>query len=59
MTQEATIAGQPVQAEGLDGVVADWSGDKQAFPVPLGQGHDVDLPAQRHLHLQLLPDRLT
>src|SRR6202012_3668577 len=24
----------------------------------LGQGHDVDLPAQRHVHLQLLPDRL-
>ena len=25
----------------------------------LGQGHDVDLPAQRHLHLRLLPARPT
>ena len=25
----------------------------------LGQGDDVDLPAQRHLHLRLLPDRPT
>src|SRR5271166_6573953 len=37
MTQEASIAGQPAPVEGLDGVVADWSGDKQAFPVPWGK----------------------
>ena len=37
MTQDATIAGQPAPVEGLDGVVADWSGDKQAFPVPWGK----------------------
>jgi len=34
---EASIAGQPAPIEGLDGVVADWSGDKQAFPVHWGK----------------------
>src|ERR1700686_5883803 len=37
MAQEASITGQPTAVEGLDGVVADWSGDKQAFPVPWGK----------------------
>ncbi len=37
MAQDALIAGQPTAVEGLDGVVADWSGDKQAFPVPWGK----------------------
>src|SRR6202166_2331656 len=35
--QDASITGQPSAVEGLDGVVADWSGDKQAFPVPWGK----------------------
>src|SRR6202051_3056852 len=34
---EASIAGQPAPAEGLDGVVADWSGAKQAFPAHWGK----------------------
>jgi len=33
MAQDVSITGQPVAVEGLDGVVADWAGDKQAFPV--------------------------
>jgi len=37
MAQDASITGQPGTVEGLDGVVADWSGDKQAFPVPWGK----------------------
>src|SRR3979490_1274566 len=37
MAQDASIAEQPTAAEGLGGVVADWSGDKQAFPVPWGK----------------------
>src|ERR1700675_2901049 len=37
MSEDASIAGQPARAEGLGGVVADWSGDKQAFPVPWGK----------------------
>src|SRR5712675_3259174 len=37
MAQDALIAGQPTAVEGLDGVVADWSGDKQAFKVPWGK----------------------
>src|ERR1700719_178595 len=37
MAQDASITGQPAAVEGLDGVVADWSGDKQAFPVPWGK----------------------
>ncbi|HWX79941.1 MAG TPA: heme-copper oxidase subunit III family protein [Steroidobacteraceae bacterium] len=37
MAQDASIAAQAAPAEGLDGVVADWSGDKQAFPVPWGK----------------------
>ena len=37
MAQDASIAGQPARVEGLGGVVADWSGDKQAFPVPWGK----------------------
>ena len=37
MAQDASITGQPTAVEGLDGVVADWSGDKQAFPVPWGK----------------------
>src|ERR1700730_1284851 len=37
MAQDASITGQPAAAQGLDGVVADWSGDKQAFPVPWGK----------------------
>jgi cytochrome c oxidase subunit III len=34
---EASITGQAAPTEGLDGVVADWSGDKQAFPVHWGK----------------------
>src|SRR5258708_31509598 len=37
MAQDASITGQPAAVEGLDGVVADWSGDKQAFPVHWGK----------------------
>jgi len=37
MAQDASIAGQPAAAPGLGGVAADWSGDKQAFPVPWGK----------------------
>ena len=37
MAQEASIAGQPTPVEGLGGVAADWSGDKQAFPVHWGK----------------------
>src|SRR6266704_2850253 len=37
MAQDALIAGQPTAVEGLDGVVADFAGDKQAFPVPWGK----------------------
>src|SRR5258708_3166950 len=37
MAQDASIAGQPAAVEGLGGVAADWSGDKQAFPVPWGK----------------------
>src|SRR5882724_11847475 len=37
MAQDASIAGQPTAAPGLGGVAADWSGDKQAFPVPWGK----------------------
>jgi cytochrome c oxidase subunit III len=37
MAQDASIAGKPTATEGLDGVAADWSGDKQVFPVPWGK----------------------
>src|SRR5258706_3245060 len=37
MAQDASITGQPAAVEGLGGVVADWSGVKQAFPVPWGK----------------------
>jgi cytochrome c oxidase subunit 3 len=37
MAQDASIAGQPNSVEGLGGVAADWSGDKQAFPVHWGK----------------------
>src|ERR1700733_10438689 len=37
MAQDASITGQPGAVEGLDGVVADWSADKQAFPVHWGK----------------------
>jgi cytochrome c oxidase subunit 3 len=37
MAEDASIAGQPTAAPGLGGVAADWSGDKQAFPVPWGK----------------------
>src|SRR3979490_1980646 len=37
MAQHASIAEQPTAAEGLSGVAADWSGDKQAFPVHWGK----------------------
>src|ERR1700704_1094308 len=37
MAEDASITGQPTAVEGLDGVVADWSGDKQAFPVHWGK----------------------
>ena len=37
MAQDASITGQPGAVEGLHGVVADWSADKQAFPVPWGK----------------------
>jgi len=37
MAQDATIAGQPAPVGGLGGVAADWSGDKQAFPVHWGK----------------------
>src|ERR1700730_3208246 len=34
---QAPVAGQSAEVEGLDGVAADWSGDKQVFPVPWGK----------------------
>src|SRR6266853_36851 len=38
MSQDALIAGKPTAVgEGLDGVAADWSADKQVFPVPWGK----------------------
>src|ERR1700722_4647090 len=37
MAQDASIAGQPAPVGGLGGVAADWSGDKQAFPVHWGK----------------------
>jgi len=37
MAEDASIAGQPAAVQGLGGVAADWSGDKQAFPVPWGK----------------------
>src|SRR6202790_4626361 len=37
MAQDASIAGQPNSVDGLGGVAADWSGDKQAFPVHWGK----------------------
>ena len=43
---------------GVPGMVSDWGSDKQAFDMPLGQADDVDLPAQRYLHIQCIPDRL-
>ena len=36
MAEDASITGQPA-VDGLGGVAADWSGDKQAFPVPWGK----------------------
>ena len=36
--------------------LVDGSGNVQEGP--LGEGHDVDLPPERHLHLQLFPDVL-
>jgi len=37
MAHDASITGQAAAVEGLGGVVADWSGDKQAFPVHWGK----------------------
>jgi cytochrome c oxidase subunit III len=37
MAQDASIAEQPIPVEGLGGVAADLSGDKQAFPVHWGK----------------------
>jgi cytochrome c oxidase subunit 3 len=37
MAQDASIAEQPTAVEGLEGVAADWAGDKQAFPVHWGK----------------------
>jgi cytochrome c oxidase subunit 3 len=36
MAEDGSITGQPA-VEGLSGVAADWSGDKQAFPVHWGK----------------------
>jgi len=57
MAQDASIAGQPAAA-GLDGVAADWSGDKQVFPVPGAKADDVESFAQRHVHFHVLSHRL-
>src|ERR1700737_5183612 len=37
MAHDASITGQPTAVEGLNGVVADGAGDKQAFPVHWGK----------------------
>lgn len=37
MNHELTSAALPAVPEGLQGVTADWSADKQAFPVPWGK----------------------
>ena len=36
---------------GLEGLGQDWGGDRADVPRPVGQGHDVDLPPQRHVYL--------
>ena len=37
MTQDALVRPESAPTTGLEGVTADWSGDKQAFPVPWGK----------------------
>ncbi len=37
MSHDSTSAALPAVPEGLKGVTADWSADKQAFPVPWGK----------------------
>ncbi len=37
MAQNISSHGEAAVADGLSGVVSDWSGDKQAFPVPWGK----------------------
>src|SRR3974377_271586 len=37
MTQDALVGSESVQSTGLQGVTADWSGDKQVFPVAWGK----------------------
>ena len=51
-----TIAAAAAATPGCAGVVADCVRGQAGVPRALGQGDDVDLPAQRHVHLLVLPD---
>ena len=37
MSHDSTSAALPAVPDGMKGVTADWSADKQAFPVPWGK----------------------
>jgi len=54
--ENALVSAGGASPQGLPGVVSDWSSGQTGVSRALGQGDDVDLPPQRHLHFHLFSD---